>query len=267
MAFYHDHASAQCCGLELQHVAAAAIPDDELTTLINRLAQVIYAGQGAGGELLLDLPLYELINKQLQAGLDIAFDSPDKRLKQFLSRNIQKFSGFKSHQVCQAITEKLTDAEGKIRPFKDFKADALELNALYNKHYLETEYNQAVASAQMASKWSQFEDDALLKFVTVGDDLVRNDHKKLDGITLPRSDDFWLRYYPPLEWNCRCTVYEVGPDEVHSTAEQLQGLPDIDGLFANNVGLSGELFSPAHPYFDVSEQVAKKISQQLSLDL
>ncbi len=31
----------------------------------------------------------------------------------------------------------------------------------------------------------------------------------IQGTTLPPSDPFWDKYYPPLGWNCRCTVVQV----------------------------------------------------------
>ena len=31
----------------------------------------------------------------------------------------------------------------------------------------------------------------------------------LHGVTLPPDDPFWNEYYPPLGWNCRCTVVQV----------------------------------------------------------
>ena len=42
------------------------------------------------------------------------------------------------------------------------------------------------------------------RYVTTGDDRVRPTHAALDGITLPKEDKFWERFYPPNGWNCRC---------------------------------------------------------------
>ncbi len=42
------------------------------------------------------------------------------------------------------------------------------------------------------------------KYSTVGDDRVRDEHAILEGVTLPKDDPFWQRFYPPNGWNCRC---------------------------------------------------------------
>ncbi len=48
-----------------------------------------------------------------------------------------------------------------------------------------------------------------LQYRTAGDDKVRDSHRTLNGITLPKDDPFWLYYYTPNGWRCRCQVVEV----------------------------------------------------------
>ena len=42
------------------------------------------------------------------------------------------------------------------------------------------------------------------RYSTVGDNRVRDDHAALEGIVLPKDDPFWLKFYPPNGWSCRC---------------------------------------------------------------
>jgi len=86
---------------------------------------------------------------------------------------------------------------------------------LYNKTYLESEYQFAVSSSQMASKWSELGSSQRynLQYRTAGDDRVRDSHKVLHDITLPKEDVFWNSFYPPNGWKCRCTVVEVLKDK------------------------------------------------------
>lgn len=47
------------------------------------------------------------------------------------------------------------------------------------------------------------------KYVTVGDDRVRESHAAIDGVTLPKDDPFWNRFTPPNGWNCRCQIIPI----------------------------------------------------------
>lgn len=69
------------------------------------------------------------------------------------------------------------------------------------------------------------------KYVTVGDDRVRDSHIALDGVTLPKTDPFWQENYPPNGWACRCQViplYEAprrvvaAPEEAWINGERIE---------------------------------------------
>lgn len=262
--------AGSCCpghGAGVATVTAEA--DERLLSLMDRLMQVIYANNSSalGDELPAEaLPLYEYLNEQLQEAIELAWNAPDPALKAFLQKNVQRFSGFKTYKVCQEMTQKLFDAEGLIVDFETFKKEALLINQQYNVQYLKTEYEHAVASTQMASKWAEFEEDGLLQYRTVGDDLVRPEHRKFDGITLPKSHPWWSTHYPPLDWNCRCDTIEVF-DEPETGGELLQNLPEVPKLFQHNVGATGKLFAEDHPYFEQPEKVKRGLTKQLKLAL
>lgn len=65
--------------------------------------------------------------------------------------------------------------------------------------------------AQMAVKWSELNDSGRyrLQYRTAQGERVRESHAILANTTLPKEDSFWLQYYPPNGWNCRCTVVEL----------------------------------------------------------
>ncbi len=84
----------------------------------------------------------------------------------------------------------------------------------------------AVQSTQMAEKWADFEDDGdryLLQYRTAADERVREEHAALHNTTLPLNDPFWDTYYPPLGWNCRCTVVQVRKDK-YKTSDSAQAI-------------------------------------------
>jgi len=196
----------------------------------------------------------------LNEAVTLGWNATDPTLRGYLTANVQRFSGFKTYAVQQEMTRKLYDDEGVIRPFADFRTDALAVHQVYNVDYLRTEYNQAVASAQMASKWTSFSEGGLLRYDTAGDDRVRHDHAVYDGIVRPKNDPFWDEHMPPCDWACRCSVTEVDDDTAVTPDAKLLGLPSVPDEFKANVGRTGEIFGPEHPYFDVPQRVAKKLN-------
>ena len=157
------------------------------------------------------------------------------------------FSGAKCYAQLQHINKLMYNSQGQLIPFNQFSQLAKQTNRQYNLNWLQAEYQTAKTAAQMAQKWESFQETAdlfpNLKFRTVGDDRVRNEHKALDGVIRPINDDFWKKYYPPLDWRCRC--------EVVQTAERGTKVPaDIPPVqLKGNVGIDGEIFTTKGSYF------------------
>lgn len=68
---------------------------------------------------------------------------------------------------------------------------------------------QAYSAARWRSQMADKEVFPYLKYVTVGDDRVRDSHRRLDGIVLRKDDKFWEDHYPPWDWGCRCIAVEL----------------------------------------------------------
>lgn len=194
--------------------------------------------------------LTEALNQGYGKSLaNIDYDTPDFEMLRQLQANIWSFSAAADYQQLKDLNAALVDKEGKQREFKDFKAEAEKIGKTYNNKRLQVEYNHAVATSQMASNWVgyQLNEDIApnLKYVTVGDSLVRQAHKALDGIIRPLKDAFWDTYYPPNDWGCRCDTQAVDgePNEVK------HALPTVPKMFATNLAKSGVLYPDGHPYF------------------
>ena len=113
--------------------------------------------------------------------------------------------------------------DGQIKPFNRFLNEVQRIHQSYNVNYLRTEYNLTQASSLMAARWKQFEQDGdryLLQYRTVGDKRVLRSHRMLHGITLPITSRFWNEYFPPNNWNCRCTVVQVRKGKYPESNEQ-----------------------------------------------
>ncbi len=149
--------------------------------------------------------------------------------------------------------------DGNFKPFQQFLKDVETINKVYNRNYLQAEYNFATASTQMAVKWKEWEQEGDrydLQYRTAGDSRVREEHAALDGITLPPSDPFWDSYLPPNGWNCRCTAVQVRQGKYprsDSAAAMAAGANCTDTpkkqIFRFNPGKQEKIFPPKHPYF------------------
>jgi SPP1 gp7 family putative phage head morphogenesis protein len=193
--------------------------------------------------------LARVYNDRLQAAVTLGYEAHDASQAEFLRTNVQLFSQAKTTHATQALTEQLLDENGKLKPWAVFKEDALGLHQQYNVNWLRAEYEHAVASAQMAARWQEFEPADLLEYQTVGDDRVRPEHAAWNGITRPADDAWWSTHYPPNGWLCRCTTTVASPGARLTPRSILSALPDPDSLFAGNVGVTGIIFPAEHPYF------------------
>ena len=156
----------------------------------------------------------------------------------------------------------LVDEKGKIRSFSEFKRKVDVVHKKYNKNYLEAEYTTAKRSAQASRDWQGYEENAdlfpNLKYMTVDDDKVREDHEKLHGIIKPVNDPFWNTHYPPNGFRCRC--YTKPTTEV---ADNRKAVTNPDKGFSNNVGKSNEIFTNQHPYFTMPKAAKKNVDKSL----
>ncbi|MDR2562630.1 MAG: minor capsid protein [Prevotellaceae bacterium] len=141
---------------------------------------------------------------------------------------------------------------GEIRNFTDFRQALVARGKRFNQAYLKTEYDTALQSAIMAHKWDTLTSE-YLEFSTVGDNRVRPEHAILDRKTFPKNDGFWDTYYPPLSWNCRCTVVP-GLAQNYNPNKDFTKTLKIKPLFVPNIGKTRVVFSNSHPYFTIAKK-------------
>lgn len=225
------------------------------------MMKAVYKTDGA--ELAIDILSTPQVREFMDAhavALDSSFEKVDMSdaMRRRLQRSNFVFSGMKSyHEVNEALSL-LYDDNGVIKPFEQFLNDARNIDEIYNRNWLRSEYNFVASSAQMASKWERFMADGdryNLQYRTQKDDKVRPEHAALDGVTLPPSDSFWEEFYPPNGWNCRCTVVQVRkskyPETPHDEAMRLGDdalQRDTKGIFRFNPGLEQKSVPDYNPY-------------------
>ncbi|MEG0920629.1 MAG: phage minor head protein [Comamonas sp.] len=98
----------------------------------------------------------------------------------------------------KAVTD---PADGEI---KLTKFDPVRLKLIYD-----TNTRQAYA----AGLWERVERSKkalpYVRYITRGDDRVRDAHRAWDNLTLPVDDPFWQTHWPPNGWRCRCRVMSI----------------------------------------------------------
>lgn len=168
-----------------------------------------------------------------------------------LKKNLYAFSSAKTYAQLEAINDLLYDKDGKLRPFNEFSQLAKKTGHQYNKNYLQAEWQTARTAAQMAQKWEKLQENKdifpNLKYRTVGDERVRRDHERLNGIIKPIDDPFWSKYYPPLDWRCRCDVVATAEDVTNDKEEDLPQ-PALKG----NVAKDKEIFTKKGTFFKLT---------------
>ena len=241
-----------------------------ISAAFERAAKYIHSKGGYKAEYLTDDEVKPLIDKTYEAFSEaVDYGLRDNEIptamRLYLQDNVFVFSGFKAHTELRQASALLRDASGQIKPFNRFLSDIQKIDKTYNKTYLQAEYNFAVASSQAAARWQEISeggDNFLLQYRTAKDERVREQHRLLDGITLPPSDKFWDEYYVPLGWNCRCSVVQVNPrrypqsvsEEALQRGRAATYQPNAKGqnkaqIFRFNSGKQKVVFPPKHPYY------------------
>ena len=230
---------------------------DEIDAIIADLAQRIYDGEKItfDPDLLRETArtYIKAIKQGYGKGLaDVEWNSPDFKTLEKLVENVFKFSASKNYNTLRDMSLLLKDGDG-IRSFDDFRKEVDKLNIKYNHNWLRTEYNQAVASAQCAARWTDYgkrsEANPYLQYQAVMDANTRAEHAALHGVIKRYDDEFWNEYYPPNGWGCRCEVIQLPGKNHKETHKEDMKFCKVDPAFKVNVGKTGKIFSEKHPYF------------------
>jgi len=123
-------------------------------------------------------------------------------------KNINDFTQSKTYYVAN----KLIEASKQVKNIDEFKLKSYDLLDQYYNEFGNVELDlmvRKVEAAKQFSEWAADENISLLQYRTVGDDRVRLSHNELEGVTRPKTDVFWAKYTPPIEYNCRCRLVPV----------------------------------------------------------
>lgn len=198
----------------------------------------------------LNAALYALTYEALSKAIDLSFVA-NTSLKDSLKANAALFSAHKTEKQVKDLASFLFDENGQKLGFGAFKKLASTTLEEYNSTWLNTEYVTSVRSARMASQWTEAQQSAdvypNIEYIRSRSGEPRKKHLQLVGVIRPITDPFWKTYLPPNDWNCKCS-FRVTDKEVTELPELM---PNVPLVFRNNVGITGEIFTKDHPYFQL----------------
>ena len=116
------------------------------------------------------------------------------------------------------MTQLLTDAGwwGKNEVVDPGTGEVVE--TVFDARRLRVIYDTNVRQAHSAGRWQRIldseESHPYLRYVTKGDDRVREAHAAWEGVCLPVRDPWWRTHYPLNGWGDRCRVIAVSTAEL-----------------------------------------------------
>lgn len=259
---YHD----VCC----DKTEPVALDLSNYTKLIEEISQKLQNGDIRPSDLDKDLieQIYNDVSQPVkeefgQRWVDYDYKEPKSLIQKF-KKNLWQFSSAKTLAELEYINSLILDKNGRIKPEHQFMQDVKKANILFNRNYLQAEYQTAKRGAQTAHLWNKFLEQKEyypnLVYRTVGDSRVRPEHATLNGVLKPIDDPFWKTYYPPNGWRCRCTVMNTAEKVSEGTFEDKTVKPEFHG----NTALDEEILTSKGTFFKLLNKGHKaKINAEL----
>lgn len=246
--------------------------DDEMAKALAAMVQDIWKQKGMPDKI--NKAVTKEFAKKLWSGVvegygqdltGIDYDTPDANMLQNLQHSVYAFSAAKNYHQMKALTQALVGDDNKLRTYSQFKQQAFAINDTHVNQWLKTEYNTAICSGQMSSKWVKIQQDkatlTILEFDAIIDGHTTDLCRKLNGMRKPPDNPVWNIYYPPNHFGERSTVRQTtGKETPDSEIEE----PEIPAMFRTNLAKSGLVFPKGHAYFkdlpdDILVQASKLI--------
>lgn len=177
---------------------------------------------------------------------------PDEKFREVFEHSAEVFSAFRVHRMQQDIAAEMLDANGNVKPFREFVKDVTPYIDHQNRAWLQTEYDTAILRAQNAAAWKQFKDEEdvypNLEWIQSTSPNPGQDHVPFWGTILPVDDPFWDEHKPGDRWNCKCELRQTDRDANTPPSGASKLFSSSHGLESNPYKAK-EVFSDRHPYF------------------
>lgn len=115
--------------------------------------------------------------------------------------------------VIKSVNQVLIDGGS----FNDFKKLVEENEIILSEPYLKNVFRTNIQTAYGHGRWQQQQRNKAkrpyLMYVAINDSRVRPSHLALNRIIRHIDDPFWLKYYAPWDFMCRCTVIALTEEQ------------------------------------------------------
>lgn|GEM_PF-4451184 len=217
----------------------------------------VYGGMDTANEIEAGMwrEVLRIINAATVEGLASATTPPPTREQWFyheLRHGNEVFAAFKVHAMGQEMAAKLLDADGRLKPFAQWRREVEGIASHQMGSWLRTEYDTAVIRAHQAADWMEFERNKdifpNLRWMPTTSPEPETTHAAYwqAKLTLPVDDPFWMEHHPGDRWNCKCSL-EATDEPVNRPADLVPVKPQR-GL-DSNPGKDGHIFNDTHPYY------------------
>lgn len=191
------------------------------------------------------------VDKWLSEHVGFDWDLAGVEAIQAMAAEAVDYSAANISNLLDFIKDDAIAAIDKGLSFLDWKDNILSLPGWEdaNPYHLRTNFDTAANGAYHAAKWHEITEYAdlfpYLRYVTMQDDKVREEHAILNGTIARVEDPFWTIYYPPNGYNCRCSVEQLMRSEAEQDpkfgVEMLT--PQFDPRFQKNTGQTNKIFT------------------------
>ena len=254
-------------------------------TLDNRLIKRVANGTAS----YFDAELFEYLSNDLLNAIHTAFKRPvnnadyvydniDPAFVTAMEQNLFHFSAAKT----LAEVQQLNRLYRKAKTFEEFSREAAKVCAKFNKVWQRTEYETANLTAESAANYQRLinkrERFPYWEYVTAGDEKVREEHKKLDGVILHCDDPRWDKIYPPNGWKCRCrvkpllrnegneTIIKASQQTVDEFFNSVEWSNSVASHFDHNPGKRQHVFNANQMYVKKFPNKATKLMDKVTPD-
>lgn len=184
------------------------------------------------------------------------FYSLDLHTRQYASTVSFLTSLEQINTVMKAVTKSIADGS----TFSDFQKLVAENEIILPESYLDNVFRTNIQSAYAHGRWQQQQQNKAVRpylmYSAIDDRRVRPSHLEMNRIIRHIDDPFWLIWYPPNGFRCRCTVIAL------TEAQALKyGITSDEDLPQIAVDL-GWSTNPAN-FGDLSDLVDQKVADSI----